>query len=158
MTVDMENRLRKTQRQMLRIMLRTPRRRDQQTDPDAQPRNSDGLEPWVDYIRRSTKKGEEALERLHIDDWISIQRRRKWRWAKRVCSSEAHEWTLQALRWDPQQDPTCGARRRPGRPKRRWCDDIRQHAGPNWMSIANTDMWEVLEPSYVGRSAPESSL
>jgi len=150
MTATMENRLRRVQRQMLRMILQMPRRRhaagghrdglpqssdnsaastDDEQIPDhpVHECDDDGLEPWADWIRRATKKAEEVLTRLKVADWVSIQRQRKWKWAQKVLLlSDNSSWMVQALLWDPEADLDCDARRHAGRPKKRWSDDLRQ--------------------------------
>ena len=64
------------------------------------------------------------MKKLNLDDWITLQRRRKWRWVARLANTEAEAWTTQALRWDPTLDAQYNARCRQGRPKTRWTDDI----------------------------------
>ena len=64
------------------------------------------------------------MKKLNLDDWITLQRRRKWRWVARLANTEAEAWTTQALRWDPTLDTQYNTRRRQGRPKTRWTDDI----------------------------------
>ena len=67
------------------------------------------------------------MKRLKLDDWITTQRRRKWRWAGKLALTSRSDWTAMAVRWDPTLDPRLNARRRPGRPKTRWMDDIYNH-------------------------------
>ena len=62
-----------------------------------------------------------------IEDWVSQQRRRKWRWAQRVANETYDKWTVTALTWDPTLDSHLNARRRQARPKTRWTDDINYH-------------------------------
>ena len=167
LTADLENRLRRTQRQMLRMILHAPRRKHNQentpprttattqqlqpepTNDDTQEQNSDeddddvdsidlthtppqpqdetepldDLEPWVDWIRRCTHEAEAHMTKLNLDDWVSLQRRRKWRWVAKLAITEADAWTTQTIRWDPTLDMQHNTRRRQGRPKTRWTDD-----------------------------------
>ena len=205
LTVELENRLRRTQRQMLRMILGTPRRRQhnptsdaQWTDPtfhktnnpmdnhiqamthettpstdsdsDAHDADSDTpetiipiehtddtLEPWIDWIRRSTREVETIIESLGIEDWISQHRRQKWQWAQRVAT-ETFKLTYQVAMWDPSLDPKSKARRQAARPRRRWTDDIVQHLAKHnldethWTNVAkNVKTWKDLEESYVKR-------
>jgi hypothetical protein len=164
LTTELENRLRRAQRQMLRMIIHAPRRRHviepqttqpettqcntttsmkstitvcsssdsavDSTTPERQPStptdNIDDteLEPWADWIKRSTHEVEERMKRLKLDDWVSIQRQRKWKWAEKLALCKDPTWTTIALQWDPTVDPRLKARRRPGRPKTRWADDI----------------------------------
>ena len=92
-------------------------------DPDA----TDGLEPWVDWIKRCTHEVEQRMRKLKLDDRITVHRRRKWNWAQKLALRQDFDWTVEALQWDPTLDSHLNARRRPGRPKIRWTDDIQQH-------------------------------
>ena len=53
-----------------------------------------------------------------------MQKRRKWRWAGKLARCDDADWMLMAIRWDPILDPDYNARRKTGRPKTRWTDDI----------------------------------
>ena len=63
---------------------------------------------------------------LKLDDWITEQKRRKWRWARKVATESTTKWTTASLLWDPTEDPRFLARRQQGRPTKRWDDDIIQ--------------------------------
>ena len=92
------------------------------TQPD-----EDSLEPWKDWIKRCTYYAEEKMRSLGIEDWVTIQRRRKWKWARRVATDTLDKWTLKTLMWDPTLDTRHETRRHPGRPYTRWSDDITNH-------------------------------
>ena len=165
LTTELENRLRRTQRQMLRMIVHAPRRRqvieaqptqpetttqpnttitaqsaitiDTSSDSDVDSAISDRqipplpddtdnteLEPWADWIKRSTHDVEARMKRLKLDDWVSLQRRRKWKWAQKLALCEDSSWATAAIQWDPTLDPRLNSQRRPGRPKTRWADDI----------------------------------
>ena len=49
---------------------------------------TENLEPWVDWIRRSTHEAERRMKELKLEDWVSLHRRRKWRWARKVATSQ----------------------------------------------------------------------
>ena len=89
------------------------------------------LEPFVEWIRRCTHDAEEHMKKLKLDDWITLQKQRKWRWAGRLARLESFDWTTAALDWDPTLDINLAARRRPGRPRTRWTDDTAPFAGLN---------------------------
>ena len=163
LTEELENRLRRTQRQMLRMILGAPRRRElaelthtttvhdptsttnlntsttdntdthnDDTDSDTTtprrfpPDDSDiTLEPWVDWIRRCTHDVERILTQLGIQDWISIHRQRKSKFANKVATDK-HKWSHKALHWDPSTQTHHNPRRRRGHPKTRW-DPHRNH-------------------------------
>ena len=67
------------------------------------------------------------MRKLKLDDWIATQRRRKWRWVQKLAKTEDFDWMVMTTRWDPTIDDKLNARRRPGRPKTRWMDDITNH-------------------------------
>lgn len=145
LTTELENRIRRTQRQMLRMVLGSSRRRnynhhnevqppkhdqpttnqqpqpqttnvlqppaphtmhqEDSTDNDSNPSdvnsepphphipNDDdtNLEPWVEFIRRCIHEAEALVQFLGIEDWISQQRRKKWRWARKIATVDRHK-------------------------------------------------------------------
>ena len=116
-------------------------------------------------------------EKLNLDDWVTQQRRRKWRWVARLANTEADAWTTQALRWDPTLDTQHNTRRRQGRPKTRWTDDIYNYVrrttqdstadthdqsddnnsiaadATNILQMAqNKELWLAMEGSFVTRT------
>ena len=182
MTTELDNRLKRTQRQMLRMILHAPRRRNntcnnnnddnttshhnpQQPQPQPQATDNttdimtthsdddddvdsttsnnhndirqamhssdddgDEMEPWVDFIRRCTHNAEMRMQALKLDDWVTLQRQRKWRWARKVTAQAANaDWMPMTMRWDPTINHRLDARRRQGRPRTRWCDDLRRY-------------------------------
>ena len=112
-------------------------------------------------IRRCTHEAEKQMTALGIEDWVTIQRRRKWRFAARVMA-DSHKWGLKALLWDPLLDTRSQAKRRQGRPKMRWTDDINAfitdsrsdnddtYAAP--LYSLSSEMWKQHEEQYVYRS------
>ena len=89
--------------------------------------NEDTTETWVAWIKRCTHEAEDQMKALGIEDWITEHRRRKWHWAQKVATEKLNKWTITALLWDPTADPRYTAKRRRGRPVKRWDDDITQH-------------------------------
>ena len=141
LTAELENRLRRTQRQMLRMILHAPRRKQntptlsrhtqqltthsnatfhspqengsntsdndsasttshQVTIPPPN-ENDDDLEPWAEWIKRCTRLVENQMKRLNLEDWVTLQRRRKWRWARKLATKSEFNWETAALHWDP---------------------------------------------------------
>jgi len=182
LTTKLENRLKRTQRQMLRMILHAPRRRNATQDhqrhtnesapqpstgphqppTDATDSSSDendvnsttsttqrddqqmnvdedtmDLEPWTDWIRRCTHDVEMRMKTLKLDDWVVLQRRRKWRCARKVMMTAETDWMLMTMRWDPTLDHLLNSRRRQGRPKTRWCDDIRRYIATQQSNMTN---------------------
>ena len=51
-----------------------------------EPENTDAeeddmKESWVEWMKRTTGALEKQLKKADIDEWVTAQRRRKWRWA-----------------------------------------------------------------------------
>ena len=112
------------------------------------------LEPWVDWIKRCTHEIEERVRKLRLEDWVTLQRRRKWRYARKVLLANSHEWNTAALHWDPTLDHKLNTHRRPGRPKTRWTDDLQQHIQRQtqtpWLKTGTrNDIWITTEEKYV---------
>ena len=75
------------------------------------------------------------MQKLKLDDWVVMQRRRKWRWARKLAMTPDFDWMAMASKWDPTVDIHMNARRRQGRPKTRWGDDLASHV----QQITSTD-------------------
>ena len=115
LTKDMKSKIRRTQRKMLRMMLRSRRRVTE--------RNEDGVtvESWVDWIKRATHSAEEHMNNFGVRDWVATQREAKRKWHSELTAngnSTASGWAYWAFHWQPE------GRRKTGRPKTRWIDDI----------------------------------
>ena len=80
-----------------------------------------GVETWLDWVRRTTREAEMRLAKLNIDDWIIIQRKQKLDWARKLATEENQTWASRILDWQP--DP-CKFGRLQARPRRRWVDDM----------------------------------
>ena len=96
--------LRTTQARMLRCMLASRRRKDEEGQ----------LESWPEWIQRETHKCRELMKTHKISDWTEIQAKRKEKWGERVEKVEEQRWSKKALEWRPL------GTRCPGRPKARW--------------------------------------
>ena len=112
------------------------------------------MEPWLDWLKRVTSEAEKKLGELGYDDWLTKQRRKKWRWAKRIANMSEDRWALKASLWDPQW--SIKASRGVGRPKLRWDQDIlaflnEQKITNPWLEVAKQPLWEELEPLFVSR-------
>jgi hypothetical protein len=162
LTRDLENKVKKSQRRMLRIILGAGRRHVPmdgvpQEESQKDPANFE-LEPWDAWLRRTARYMEEQLESAHLRDWVSQIRSRKWRWCSKVVRQTDNRWTSTLLSWDP----TCVSQRgrRQGRPVTRWADDIQKflataydcsvEGGDDWMHIAsNNEEWRAMEADYI---------
>jgi endonuclease/exonuclease/phosphatase family metal-dependent hydrolase len=77
----------------------------------------------------------------------------KWRWAGHVARSQDGRWSERVLHWWPRED-----KRSRGRPRRRWCDDIIQMAGPTWPRLAaDRTGWHMMEEAFVQQWATQQT-
>ena len=114
----------------------------------------DNLEPWVDWIKRTTQHAEQQLGKLNINTWIHTIRTRKWRFLARVVQMPSNRWTKAALLWAPQSTSKT-ARRNEGHPRKRWTDDIDDYLKAQGIqetcvnTATNSTTWNKLERGYV---------
>ena len=114
------------------------------------------LEDWVDWIRRSTAFAEQQLEKAHITDWVTEQRKRYWQFAGRMARHSDGRWSNAVLTWKPQ------GWRHAGSPCKRWSDDkVKYHTHDfggsrnDWIiSAQDLQTWEELENRFVEVSLP----
>ena len=119
----------------------------------------DNLEPWVEWVKRSTREVETHFEKLHIECWVHQVRRKRWQWARRVAGLSDDRWTKIAANWVPSlhfDGRASKAARQQGRPKQRWEDDLNDflkkvHGNErSWASAAqNSKYWLALENQFV---------
>ncbi|CAE8585881.1 unnamed protein product [Polarella glacialis] len=169
MTADRERALQTAQRQMMRKMVGTGRKRvlvqevfdGLQNDgssvssaeivSQATPADFE-LEEYVVWVQRLTDTANREFKKLGIDDWLHDQRRRKWRWAGHTARRTDGRWSHLLLEWSPVV-----GNRRVGHPDQRWEDCI-DHVMQNcygmckgdWVLLAqDRSTWNQYEPSYV---------
>ncbi|CAH2107217.1 unnamed protein product [Euphydryas editha] len=76
-----------------------------------------------------------------VIDALQHAQRLKWKWAGHITRFSEERWPKRVTKWIGPE----GKRRR-GRPKARWIDDILQLAGRDWMKTANDrKKWGQLE-------------
>ena len=159
-----QRRLRSVQRKMLRNVLNARRRRVEATsswhshseDDDVEEQEVDALEPWAEFLTRTTRWTEEQLRNAGQQEWLETWRKRQWQWAGRLVSKDAGKWSAVTTRWQPLLHSSAPRGRAPGRPKKRWDQDmvdfLAQHAGPgdSWQERARDEAdWKSLTPSFV---------
>ena len=136
MTRERERKLRTAQRKMLRQVLGIP------WGPEAD--ELDNVESFVTWITFATSKIKGFVETGALLDWVSEQRKRKWKWAGHCARRTDNRWTRRFLDF---QLPTSRAR---GRPRARWSDDIVKFLqsegmiGPeeSWIDVAQSrEFW-----------------
>lgn len=125
------------------MMLKRLRKSDENRLVVAQRR----MERVMHGISLRERKTNEWLRRtMRVNDVVETARRRKWRWAAKMARMEDDRWAKLINEWQPRT-----GKRKTGRPKKRWRDDIVKLAGVNWMAIArnNRRRWDRLEERYV---------
>ena len=80
--------------------------------------DEDGVENWIDWKRRVTCESEHYFGKAGGQDWMSLQRQRKWLWSGHVARRTDGRWSRILLDWQP-----VGGRSQ-GRPKSRWADAL----------------------------------
>ena len=85
---NLECQVRRTQRRMLRMILGSGRRTATSEN------GSDELEPWVDWVRRTTHEAEARLKKLNFDDWVTVHQRVKIEWAQKLATEDRHTWAF----------------------------------------------------------------
>ena len=131
LTQELEHKLRKTQRRMLRTIFQKGRRVAAADTSDSGTSGSDlqdsveedDLEPWPEYIQRVTHEIDDHLGRIGMEDWVAAYRRRVFTWAGHVSRRSDGRWSTRILDWTPeggQRQQGSGRGRRQGTPSRRW--------------------------------------
>ena len=82
-------------------------------------------------------------EKTKFKDVVSYTLNMKWKWAGHVGRMKDNRWTIKCTRWAPQ-----GKRKR-GRPRRRWADDLSKYKS-NWLDLtAHREEWKELAEGYI---------
>ena len=108
-------------------------------------------ENYVDWIRRATRIVLGELEKAGLEDWVTLQRRWKWRWAGHCARRTDGRWANEVLAWLPEQ-----GRRNRGHPLKRWQDSVNGYLhylygapADSWMAYAgDRDEWCKLESQF----------
>ena len=176
LTKDQERLLQKTQRKMLRMILGHGRRRqpvsqdslsdscdvDSDVEVIAEEQegsisDTEGLEPWGDWIRRVTHYIEAVANKLDMKSWVMRARGQKWDLAGKACRNNPARWTHRLINWDPSLDfdgLICRARRIRAHPKLRWADDLSRymaacHGSNDWRHMAKLcGTWEANRQEF----------
>lgn len=82
--------------------------------------------------------------RTKVIDVTYTVKKLKWKWAGHMIRSKKKKWTKDVTVWYPRD-----GKRRKGRQKIRWEDDIKQIATTTWHRKAtNREIWETLGEAY----------
>ena len=157
--LDQQRRLKTTQRKMLRLILNARRREISGSSSSSQSSSSESastqidsivLEPWPEFLRRTARWAEEQLEKANLKDWLAQWKIRKWRWAGRLMTTDAHKWSAAATLWNPGKHSSRPCGHKQARPRRRWDQEIAEYwraALPGsdraWHDLArDTSLWK----------------
>lgn len=89
-------------------------------------------------------KSDDIRLKTNVTDAVIHALKLKWKWAGHVSRYKDNRWTQQAATWKGPK-----GKRRTGRPKKRWADDIIEIAGCRWTTIAqNRVTWNNLEEAF----------
>jgi hypothetical protein len=170
MTAESERRLRTTQRRMIRWMVGVGRKKQlliprEHPSEDGDSENSSSSssmqepseeaqefeETYVEWIKRATGISEMHLKAAGVEDWVSGQRRRKYRLAGHIARRTDGRWSSRLLDWEP------AGYRRVGRPRRRWEDCFTEYfqvvcgeGAGFWQCAAQSrDDWKTMENGFV---------
>jgi hypothetical protein len=141
-------------------------RDDNRNDDDDIQTQSVELEPWTDWIKRTTHWAEAQVKQLKLENWLTQIWRRRWRWAAGIAKHEARRWTHRILVWQPEMTTgTSKVRtRKAGHPRKRWSDDITQFllskdfaiVHSNWWTLAlHAESWSSVEKGFVEHKQDE---
>ena len=80
-----------------------------------------------------------------VKDILEKIKEAKWRWAGHVTRMNDNIWTQRTTEWQPRT-----GRRKRGRQKRRWRDDITSYMNTSaWARVAkDRNRWKMLEEGY----------
>ena len=86
----------------------------------------------------------EIRKRTGVKDVIVKIRKMKWKWAGHIARLNDNRWTKRLTEWQPRT----GKRRR-GRQKRRWRDEIEAYQGETWSRTAqDRSCWKMFAEGY----------
>ncbi len=81
-----------------------------------------------------------------------LSKKLKWKFAGRMIRREENRWEKHIFKWIPYN-----GKRRKGRPKRRWKDELREYAGILWGRDARVrEHWKKVGEVYAQRWALET--
>ena len=137
LTQSMERKLKTVRRRMLRYVFRIHRRRG--------PAPALDLEDWVDFVRNAAEKVDAISERMGMESWVILHRRRKWQFAGKLARQCDSRWSQQVVHWKPN----FGFGRSAGAPKTRWADQLDKFAGGDWPTLAqDPHEWDAIEDVF----------
>ena len=107
-------------------------------------------EPWVDWVKRSTRTARKHAESAGIRFWLDAHLKAKWGWAGHTVRMQPDRLACRAAAWRDsewwKEEMELPASLRHHRPHRtrwfRWEDDLKKYASEcawgSWQSVAKT--------------------
>ena len=93
---------------------------------------------WQDHITNETIK-----QKIKIPDLMDRILRLKWKWAGHIARM-TDNWAKDLTIWHPS------SKRKPGRPRKRWGEEIKKSHGNNWHNIAtDRENWSSMEEAFI---------
>ena len=105
--------------------------------------NNDNCEmDFVEWLRFATHEAREAMRRYRVNDWVTEQRQRQWSFAAKTMNKKDDRWAkllmVKSAGGKGIGDPDT-QHRRPGRPNKRWTDDILRFWNYTYFGMKLTD-------------------
>ena len=100
------------------------------------------------FKRKDKKRATELRKITKFEDVIKKTRQMKWRWTGHMLREPKEKWTKSLTEWIPRYN----TKRKRGRQRKRWSDDIKKVGGPLWIRLAkDRGKWKELEEAYVSQ-------
>ncbi|KAJ8727495.1 hypothetical protein PYW07_001614 [Mythimna separata] len=109
------------------------------------------MERSILKLRRIQKvKSEKIRQKTQVIDALQYALKQKWQWAGHIARYTDKRWTLESIIWKGPR----GKRKR-GRPRKRWIEDIEKVAGSEWREKAmDRELWKTLEEAFTREGVP----
>ena len=103
------------------------------------------MERSILKLRKIQKiRSEDIRKKTKLTDALEYCLKLKWQWAGHLARYPDNRWTLLSTKWNGPP-----GKRRVGRPKKRWADEIISIAGSNWINITqDRERWKRLGEAY----------
>ena len=93
---------------------------------------------------RDKQKNTTIRNKTKVKDIIEKIKEMKWRWAGHIARQKDNRWTIKTTEWQPRT----GKRRR-GRQKQRWRDELTEYRGTTWTREAqDRHRWKMLKEGF----------